>query len=170
MAALVKNYAVRLIRKLKKPNERGIEWIEDQTVNEIAFVEGTGRYNCKIEELVEEFKKIPLPKDIKIEMVHNFTGTLPEGCPWGITTSLTKAGFINPGDANAWFAYDAEEKAIRQKFVVRCNDDLQYFSYKLWSESSLTYIDWEQSDELRKIIESGQPYGPGRPMIREWWM
>lgn len=169
MSAVVHNYAVRITRKLKNPDERGNEWAEDEIVNEIAFVEGD-RYTCKIEDLVQEFKKIPLPKDIMVELAHNYTGTLPSGCPWGIMTSLTKNGYIYPGDAIGWFAYDSEEKAMRQKFIVQCEDDLSYFSYKFWAESSLSYVDWKQSDNMRKTIEMGQPYGPGRPLIREWWM
>ena len=170
MTAVVHNYAVRITRKLKKPDERGNEWVSDLIVNEIAFIEGGGRYNDKIEDLVASFKSIPLPEDIMVELAHNWTGSLPEGCPWGIIRSLTKDGYISPSDAKDWFRYDSEEKAERQKFYVQCLDDISYFRYKLWNESSLAYVNWKPSENMRKTIEAGQPYSTYKPLIREWWM
>ncbi len=169
MSAVVHNYAVRITRKLKKPDERGNEWVADEVINEIAFVEGTGRYNDKIDDLVASFKSISLPEDIMVELVHNWTGTLPEGCPWGIMTSLTKDGYINPSDATGWFNYDSEEKACSQKFYVQCSDDIAYFRYKLWNESSLSSINWAQSNQLRKAIESNKMVNSVY-VNHEWWM
>lgn len=169
MAAVVHNYAVRIIRKLKKPDERGNECVPDHIVNEVAFVEGTGRYNDKIEDLVASFKSIPLPEDIMVELVHNWTGSLPEGCPWGIMTSLTKDGYINPSDATGWFSHNSEEEPEKQKFYVQCSDDITYFKYKLWNESSLPSINWEQSNHLRKAIESNKMVNSVYTN-HEWWM
>lgn len=171
MAAFIKNYAARITRKLKKPDERGNEWISDLIVNDIAFIEGD-RYNCKIDDLVEKVKNLVLPKDIMIEMVHNWSGTLPEGSPLSVTTALQKDGYTSPGlsSCTGWFKYDSEEKACSQKLIIQCEDDISYLKYRLWAETALSSVKWEQSDTMRKAIEMGQPYSMAKPMIREWWM
>ena len=167
MSAIVHNYAVRLTRKLQKPNDRGQMIVHDKVINEIAFIEG-GAYSHTISNLVESFNKIELPEDIMIEMVHNWVGQKPKGSPLRIETALAKDGYVCPSDVHTWFDHDGGGTSKR-KFIVQDVNCQIYLKLFLWNESSLKAVKWEQSEVFKKAVESNR-YVSSLGTEYEWWM
>lgn len=156
----IHNYAVRLIRK-----DQSGRWIEDKHANEIAFIEHCG-YNYTIKDLVKAVLDIKLPKDIMIQMAHNWVGKLPKGSPIDVIHALMKQNYVAVKDAEDWFR-EKKGKVIGSKFIISCDKDVDSLKRIIWEESTSPFIEWEKSDELKKATEKRPPF---ECFVREWWM